>query len=200
MDKKGAPDVGRRIRVLREEQGLSLRALAGRSGLSQNAISLIERGENSPTVASLHALAQALGTPIADFFRDGDNAQVAFVTPETRLRVDVDEVTLESLGIGLRNQRLEPFLVTVPSGARSSARPLSHAGEEFVFCLGGEVAYTVGEETYVLQPGCSLLFDAALPHTFANGGEQPAELLLILCSTSGGALAARWHLGTGAES
>jgi transcriptional regulator with XRE-family HTH domain len=200
VDKQEAPEVGRRIRALREEQGLSLRALAGRSGLSQNAISLIERGENSPTVASLHALAQALGTPITDFFRDGQQAQVAFITPQTRLRVEIDEVTLESLGIGLRNQRLEPFLVTVPPGARSSARPLSHAGEEFVYCLGGKVAYTVGEETYWLQTGCSLLFDAALPHAFANEGQHPAELLLVLCSTSGGALAARWHLGTGAES
>lgn len=61
-------NVGQRIRRLREQRQLSLRALARLCGLSTNAISLIERGENSPTVSSLHALATALGVSITDFF------------------------------------------------------------------------------------------------------------------------------------
>ncbi len=51
MTKQAEPNVGQRIRTIRERQRLSLRALAERSGLSFNAISLIERGENSPTVS-----------------------------------------------------------------------------------------------------------------------------------------------------
>ena len=61
-------NVGQRIRTIRERQGLSLRAVAERCGLSLNAISLIERGENSPTVSSLHHLATALNVPITRFF------------------------------------------------------------------------------------------------------------------------------------
>ncbi len=60
--------VGQRIRELRTGQGLSLRALAALSNLSTNAISLIERGDNSPTVSSLHSLATALAVPITAFF------------------------------------------------------------------------------------------------------------------------------------
>ena len=42
-------DVGKRLRALREERGISMRALARRSGLSANALSMIERGLTSPS-------------------------------------------------------------------------------------------------------------------------------------------------------
>ena len=66
MTAQEIPNVGQRIRTIREAQGHSLRALAERSGLSLNAISLIERGENSPTVSSLHPV----DPPLADIFFD----------------------------------------------------------------------------------------------------------------------------------
>jgi len=65
-----APDVGRIIRDLRKQRGFSLRTLAELCGLSINAISKIERGENSPTVVSLHRLAMALDVPISTLFRE----------------------------------------------------------------------------------------------------------------------------------
>lgn len=79
-------NVGMRIRALREQRGLSLRALAERCGLSINAISLIERGENSPTVSSLHVLATALGVKITDFFEDPSEHAVVYVKRNQRLR------------------------------------------------------------------------------------------------------------------
>ena len=69
MSEEKEPNVGQTIRKLRNERRLSLRDLAERCGLSITAISKIERGENSPTVASLHQLADGLGLHIADFFR-----------------------------------------------------------------------------------------------------------------------------------
>ena len=102
------PNVGARIRSLRDEQGYSLRALAERSGLSVNAISLIERGENSPTVSSLHRLAKALNVPITDFFHEESKQSVVYVRRQTGLRSESEGVTMESLGIGLTNQKMVP--------------------------------------------------------------------------------------------
>ncbi|MFZ2097760.1 MAG: helix-turn-helix transcriptional regulator, partial [Anaerolineales bacterium] len=79
MSENSEPNVGMRLRSLREEQGLSLRALAERCGLSINSISQIERGENSPTVSSLHRLATALKVPIATFFQDETKQTIVFV-------------------------------------------------------------------------------------------------------------------------
>ncbi|RPJ19952.1 MAG: XRE family transcriptional regulator, partial [Planctomycetaceae bacterium] len=112
-----APDVGGRIRLLREKRGLSLRGLAARCGLSVNAISRIEHGENSPTVASLHLLAQALGVPIAAFFQfEAQGVRVRF-RRNSRLSAGHSDMAIQSLGAGLSDQQLEPFLVTLSPGA-----------------------------------------------------------------------------------
>jgi transcriptional regulator with XRE-family HTH domain len=188
------PDVGQRVRTLRERQGLSLRALARRSGLSLNAISLIERGANSPTVSSLHLLAGALSVPITDFFQDGSQQAVIFLRPAERLRTEAGGITLESLGSGLRNQQVEPFLFTVHPGSGNIEQPITHGGEEFVYCLQGEIAYKVGERVYALEAGCSLLFNAALSHGFSNRSKKPALLLMVFNTAEGGHLARRLHI------
>jgi transcriptional regulator with XRE-family HTH domain len=170
-----------------------LRALAERSGLSVNAISLIERGENSPTVSSLHLLATALDVSIADFFKEEQEQTVVFVRPATRLRSQANGIAMESLGIGLHNQQLEPFLLCVAAGAGTIDQPVSHPGEEFAHCLEGEIDYCVGDRIYRLQSGCSLLFEARIPHCFCNTSRAPALLLLIFYAGNGH-LARRLHL------
>ena len=189
-----APQVGQRIRALREERGLSLRALAELSGLSFNAISLIERGENSPTVASLHLLATALGVAITDFFQHEQAQTVVFVRPHERLRSSANGIDLESLGIGLRNQQMEPFLLKVLPGTSNIERPITHAGEEFVYCMGGKIEYCVGDERYLMQEGHSLLFRASLPHCFRNRWQEPALLLMVFHTGDGGRLPRHMHM------
>ena len=60
--------VGKNLRDLRNRRGLSLRALAERSGLNVNTLSLVENGKSSPSVGTLQQLAQALDAPITTFF------------------------------------------------------------------------------------------------------------------------------------
>jgi transcriptional regulator with XRE-family HTH domain len=198
MTAQEIPNVGQRIRAIREAQGHSLRALAERSGLSLNAISLIERGENSPTVSSLHLLATALGVSITDFFNEEQEQTVVFVTPETRLRSRANGIAMESLGIGLHDQQLEPFLLRVEAQAGTIDQPVSHPGEEFVYCLEGQIDYCVGDEVYRLEADYSLLFEAAIPHCFRNPASSPA-LLLMLFHAGNGHLARRLHLDFAAK-
>jgi transcriptional regulator with XRE-family HTH domain len=186
--------VGQRIRALREQRQLSLRALAERCGLSINAISQIERGENSPTVSSLHQLATALGVTIIDFFRQDEGRAVVFVAAADRLHIETHGVRMESLGLGLPYQQLEPFLVTVAAGAGSVTEPVSHEGEEFVHCLSGEFIYQIDQEQYYLKPGDSLLFDPARPHHFYNPMSEPAAFLLIILADGSRSPVPQLHL------
>lgn len=188
------PNVGQQIRAIRERQGLSLRTLSRMCSLSVNAISLIERGENSPTVSSLHQMATALGVAITDFFKDDQQQTVVFVPPEGRLRSESHGIALESLGIGLQNQKLEPFLITAVAHAGERAPAISHAGEEFVYCLAGSIEYQVGQQSYHLRPGYSLLFDATLPHAFCNRTDETALLLIVFLAENNNHLARRLHL------
>lgn len=177
-------NVGQKIRALREGQNLSLRALSERCGLSINAISQIERGENSPTVSSLHLLASGLGVSIADLFKDQRQQTVVFSRPDERLRSEARGVIMESLGIGLPNQQLEPFLVTIAPGVDNTDQPITHNGEELVYCIEGEIDYTVAGQTHELKTGDSLIFDATQPH-FLNNRSAGSALLLMVFVASG---------------
>ncbi len=180
MNKMDKPDVGGRIRAMRESKALSLRALAELCGLSINAISRIERGESSPTVSSLHKLATALKIPITEFFDDGQAWTTIVVRKGNRARTGSSQMLIESLGTGLPGQRLEPFLMTIQPGACSDEEPISHAGEEFVFCMEGEIDYLVGEEWHRLEAGDSLMFQAEQMHQWKNDGSEQAKVLLVL--------------------
>jgi transcriptional regulator with XRE-family HTH domain len=172
--------VGRRIREVREGRGLSLKALAEQCGLSLNAISRIERGESSPTVSSLHRLAAALDVPIADFFASDAGRSVVVVRRSQRLRTRGEGAMLESLGSGLPGQRLEPFLMTLLPGTASTQQPIAHGGEEFGYCVAGEVEYLVGEEWHRLEAGDSILFHADQPHLCRNNGLEQAMVLFVI--------------------
>jgi transcriptional regulator with XRE-family HTH domain len=183
MEDNIEPDVGSRLRSLRELQGLSLRALAERCGLSINAISQIERGENSPTISSLHRLAKALNVPITDLFLEDSRQTMVFIKKDLGLRAHSNGVVMESLGIGLVNQQLEPFRMVISAGAGNIDDPIAHSGEEFIYCLKGEVEYRVGSKLIHLEEGDSLLFDATQNHGYRNATAYPAIILLMFQAT-----------------
>jgi len=193
-DKVTVPNVGSRIRKIRESQKLSLRALSNRCGLSANAISLIERGKNSPTVSSLHRLATALEVPITDLFQEETRVNAIQVKQAQGLRFQNNSTTIESLGIGLPNQQLEPFRMTIAPGVDNLNDPISHPGEEFVHCLEGEVKYWVGDREFVLNTGDSLLFDATQPHCWKNPNQKPAAVILVLQTAQGDLSARQRHM------
>ena len=180
MIEETQPAVGPRILLLRQERGLSLRALARESGLSVNAISRIERGENSPTVSSLHRLAKALDVQITEFFRASPERSTILVRENERLRTRGDGVLIESLGTGLQAQRLGPFLMTIMPGACGADKPITHGGEEFVYCLEGEVDYMIQDKWQRLSAGDSLLFHASQEHLCKNTSLEKTKLLLVI--------------------
>ena len=194
MDQNTEIIVGQQIRELRKQRGLSLRALAEMCGLSANAISLIERNENSPNVSSLHQMAIALNVPITDFFYQENEPTTLFVKRDKGVRYRNNGVELESLGIGLPNQQLEPFRLTIEPVSRTSDEPISHPGHEFVYCLEGEIEYQVGDYHYHLDIGDSLLLEASKPHSWHNASNKPTIILLIFQATLSQHLARQSHL------
>jgi len=181
-ESNGSIDVGARLRMLRAGAGLSIRALAEMSGLNVNTLSLIENGKTSPSVSTLQQLASALGVPITEFFVTGQGTNtVVFQKNGERPRALFEHGIMEDLGAGMTRFGAEPLIVTLEAKAGSGKNPIVHTGREFVYCLEGRVAYTVDTETYVLEPGDSLLFEAYLPHRWKNADAQPSRVLLVLC-------------------
>lgn len=177
-----AVEVGRRLREIRSGRGLSIRDLARSSGLNVNTLSMIENGKNSPSLETLQQLSLALKIPITAFFEESaPKSQIAHYQANQRPSVTFAHGALEDLSAGLPRRGLEAFLVTLSPRASSGARPMVHTGREGVFCLEGQLTYTVEEQVFVLNPGDSLFFEAHLPHCWRNESDAPARSLLILC-------------------
>jgi transcriptional regulator with XRE-family HTH domain len=175
-------NVGFALKGLRVKRGLSIRTLAEKSGLAVNTLSLIENNKTSPSVVTLQQLASALEVPITSFFENGaPKTRVAYIKAGQRIGAAFAHGTLEDLGANLTERTIEPFVVTIKPNASSGAHPIVHTGHEFIFCLEGRIVYTVEDQTYLLEPGDSLLFESHLPHRWQNVEAVPARTILVLC-------------------
>ena len=180
-------DVGIRLRELREARKTSMRSLATRSGLSANALSMIERGKTSPSVSTLYKLADALGVPITTFFGEQPEKQNAIlVKADERTRVPFSRGVWEGLGGEQFTGRVEPFVLTLESGATSGQHTMVHSGHEFVYCLRGHLEYLIEKQIYHLDAGDSLLFAAQLNHRWRNPGNTVTNALIVLSGYSEG--------------
>lgn len=193
-------DVGVRLRELRTERGLSMRALARLSGLSTNALSMVERGKTSPSVSTLYKLSEALEVPITAFFRtEPPREAIVFRKADRRSRVEFQRGLWEGLGGESFVGRVEPFMLTLEGGATSGPHSLVHSGHEFVICLKGQLEYEVEGQRYSLQPGDSLLFASKLHHRWRNPGKTVANVLFVLSGFALDERPSEYHLSYGQQ-
>ncbi|MFN2233612.1 MAG: helix-turn-helix domain-containing protein [Anaerolineales bacterium] len=190
-------DVGGRLRELRNERGMSMRALARESGLSANALSMIERGRTSPSVSTLYKLADAMGIPITAFFREDPPRQdIVFRKAENRVRMPFMRGLWEGLGGESFVGRVEPFMLTLESGASSGPFGIVHTGHEFVMCLRGELEYEVEGQRFVLEAGDTLLFAAQLKHRWRNRSKKVCNAIFVLSSFELGERPSEFHISS----
>jgi transcriptional regulator with XRE-family HTH domain len=171
-----------------------MRSLAQKSGLSANALSMIERGRTSPSVSTLYKIAEALGVPITSFFSPSmTRKQVVFIRANERTHVSLPHGTWEGLGGEQFADRVEPFVLTLEPGGGSGEGAMDHTGHEFVFCLNGAIEYTVEEGVFRMESGDSLLFSAHLEHRWRNIGETVANILIVLSNFPKGVQPGTFH-------
>ncbi|MCX6054751.1 MAG: XRE family transcriptional regulator [Chloroflexi bacterium] len=182
-DEKLPPEtiVGLKIRSLRNDKGFSLKTLAERSGLNINTLSLIENSKSSPSVSTLQQLAKALEVPITAFFESEPNVKhVVFTAHELRPGATFSNALMQNLGKDLKDNAVQPFIVTLKPKAGSGEQMVVHTGHEFVYCLTGSVLYTIEKEEYSLTPGDSIVFEAHLPHRWENTFDGESQIVLVL--------------------
>jgi transcriptional regulator with XRE-family HTH domain len=178
-------DVAHRLRQLRESEQISMRELARRSGLSANALSMIERGRVSPSVSTLYKIAEALGVSITRFFgEEPAQTDIVLVRAAERTRVPFVRGVWEGLGGEKFSGPVEPFVLTLEAGASSGTSTLVHTGREFVFCLRGNLEYLIERQRFELAAGDSLLFAAYLKHRWRNPGPTVVNALVVLSGFS----------------
>jgi transcriptional regulator with XRE-family HTH domain len=180
-----------RLRGLRTERGLTLDALAERTGVSRSMISLIERGESSPTASVLDKLAGGLGVTLASLFAEKERAGASPLVRRADQRTWCDPQT----GYLRRNlsppgypSPIELVEVILPPGARVAydTGPRSVGVSQQVWVIEGEIELSVGDDdAYRLAAGDCLSMRVDQPTLFRNPADKPARHLVALTTDHG---------------
>jgi transcriptional regulator with XRE-family HTH domain len=181
--------IARRVKGLRAELGISLTGLSVKSGVSRSMISLVERGESSPTAAVLEKLAGGLDTTLAGLF----SAPAATVATEPRGPVarSADQVEWRDPASGYRRRNLTPVgldvplqLVEVRFPAKARVSFDNHGRgtrvHQQVWILAGTMELTVGNEIHHLEAGDCLAMQLDRPLMFHNPADKAARYLVAL--------------------
>ena len=178
--------LGNTVREIRLKHGLTIADVATLAGISRGMLSKIENAQTATSLETLSRLAQALGVSLATLFRSYD--------------VRVGSAQLVKHGEGMEVVRrgtkrghtyhllaydqgpkktFEPFLITIDH--ESETFPIfEHPGTEFIYMLEGCIEYRHGQNTYVLNPGDSLTFEADVPHGPEKLIKCPIRFLSVL--------------------
>jgi len=178
--------IAARVRVLRASRGLTLDELAERSGVSRSMISLIERGESSPTAVLLERLAAGLNVPLASLF-DTPHANpqpVARRADQARWRDPESGYVRRNVSPNGFPSPIQIVEVEFPRGARvafdTGARDVRV--HQQVWVLDGSIEVTVGDDRHELHKGDCLAFALDRPVTFHNRTSKAARYAVVIAS------------------
>ncbi|MBK9387118.1 MAG: helix-turn-helix transcriptional regulator [Planctomycetes bacterium] len=180
--------IAERVRALRAASGLSLEALAARSGVSRSMISLVERGETSATAVVLDKLATGLGVPLASLF----DAPYASPSPLAR---HADQPLWKDPESRYLRRQLSPLgypaplrlsEIELPAGARVAFESTAHEPHihQQIWLLAGKLELSFGKETYALAEGDCLAMSVDRPVVFRNPGRTRARYLVAIVSSA----------------
>lgn len=184
--------IGREVRNLRRQHGMTVADLAAVTGLSIGMLSKTENGNTSPSLTTLQVLSHAFSVPVTAFFRGYEERREAqHVRAGEHLEIERRGTRaghqynlLGHIGSNASGVVLEPYLITLTT--ESDTFPtFQHEGLELLYMLEGEVDYRHGDQIYPLKPGDSLLFDADAPHGPETLVRLPARYLSVIAYPQG---------------
>jgi transcriptional regulator with XRE-family HTH domain len=171
--------IGEHLRELRRRRKLAVRELAARSGISHSTISLIERDLVSPSVDTLGAILDALGTTLPGFFSGIQSGLLSspFYPVEDCVEIgNAESVSYRMIGINFPNRHLLMLHETYAPGA-NTGEAFAHPAQEAGVVISGAVEITVDTHSRVLRAGDGYYFDSRRPHQFRNVHDGPSEIV-----------------------
>jgi transcriptional regulator with XRE-family HTH domain len=178
--------IATRVRTLRAELGMSLDALAAKCDVSRSMISLIERGESSPTAVVLEKIATGLGVPLARLFDDPDAAASPVSRSQDRASWRDPESGYVRRNISPANfpSPIQIVEVLLPAGARvayeTGARDV-HIQQQ-VWVRQGSIEVIVGSVAHRLGEDDCLAMRLEEPTTFSNRTRKDARYIVVIAS------------------
>jgi transcriptional regulator with XRE-family HTH domain len=177
--------IGAEVRRLRKSLDLTVAELGAAAGVSAGMLSKIENGAISPSLGTLKSLAATLNVPISRLFSESEERrECSFVKSGSGVRIERRGTKAghqyDLLGHSMSGElAVEPYLITL----REDAAPYTHfrhAGVEIIYMLSGKVRYRHADQSYVMEPGDTLCFDASARHGPEELIQSPMQYLSII--------------------
>ena len=184
-EKDDVDEVGKRIKQLREERGISIEDLSNLTGFDVSRLKDIESGKVKPQLGTVMKLSRALdsavghlvsgmGTKLYSITRKNERKPISRSTSKTGKK---NVYSYMSLAPEVQGRHMEALIVQLE---KTEDKEISvHSGEEFIFVLDGIVNLTIGKETYDLDPGDSAYYLSTTSH-FITAKTEKATILAVL--------------------
>lgn len=172
-------EVGSRIKALRKKKKMTLKNIADETGYSISFLSQLERGKSSATLESLKKISLALGVNPGYFFEnDEEETKVVKRSVLEKERMDSHNIFYQDLKGSMENPAFYPTLVVLKPN-QNEGNLIQHPGQEFLFVLKGELTVQIEDDTYVLNPLDSMMFDSSKKHYWYNFSDEDVIFLCI---------------------
>ncbi len=173
----GCMKIGPRLKQLRVKQNLTLEELASRSELTKGFLSQVERDLTSPSISTLEDILEALGTTLADFFKESKDEQIVF--KENDYFVDEQEdYKISWIVPNAQKNKMEPILLEIQPQSQSK-EIVPHDGEEFGYILSGRVTLVFGKRSIILKKGETFYIKGDENHYIKNDGTSTAKIIWV---------------------
>ena len=170
---QAASCLGARVRELRHERGLTLKALGRRAGLSHPFLSQLERGLARPSVGSVERIATALNVPVGALWSAPRLETAEIVRAGERALNGVRDLWSEPTGLRVREW---------PGGDRAWPEEAeTTSGEVLVYVVRGSIEVELDGSTHVLDAGDAMRFDGAVRHRVRRRGPANTRALYVAC-------------------
>jgi transcriptional regulator with XRE-family HTH domain len=180
-------EIGRKIKTLRNERGLTMEKLGQIVGCSKAYISQLEHGVTKPSLSMLNRFSEALGAPVSELLRknlNGPGQRWALRKNERRkIQYPDGKVVTQLLTRSIFQKKMQPLVSSIKPGGSLDEKEgrLQHppGSEEFVFVMKGELEFLLDGEIINLKEGDTLYFYGDLPHRWLNKSNKTAEVLFV---------------------
>lgn len=170
-------DIGKKLKDLRIQNGLTLGDLASRSELTKGFLSQVERNLTMPSIATLEDILKALGTDLSEFFQEEQERQIVFSTQDF-FEDDREEYKIEWVIPNAQKNQMEPILLTLRPHGKSHILP-AHPGEAFGYVLKGSITLVRENKKYKLKMQETFYLDGKKSHYLYNHTNSEAKVLWI---------------------
>lgn len=170
-------ELGVKIKRLRQQCNLTQEELADRCELTKGYISQLENDLTSPSIATLKDILSALGSSLKDFFNEDEEEKIVYSEDDFIEKNSGDVITNWLIPNAQKNV-MEPIRLTLLPNAKTDT-DVPHEGEEFGYCIEGQITIVIAKKKYVCKQGESFYYKADKAHYIENNGTTNATIIWV---------------------